>query len=92
MNSISKPMTWCYDLEICEADLISKPFPLPLTHLAKEKKISKETFQAELEKGRFLEYDRNHYRVHNKMVDLILEIENNRWVENGLNGLITDGD
>ncbi|CAG8799129.1 14584_t:CDS:2, partial [Gigaspora rosea] len=25
-------------------------FPLPLTYLAKEKKISKETFQAELEK------------------------------------------
>ncbi|CAG8815171.1 829_t:CDS:1, partial [Gigaspora rosea] len=40
--------------------------------------ISKETFQAELEKGRFLEHDRNHYGVYDKVVDLILGIENNR--------------
>ncbi|CAG8626441.1 11535_t:CDS:2 [Gigaspora rosea] len=45
--------------------------------------ISKETFQAELEKGRFLEhviYDGNHYGVYGKVVDLILGTQNKHGV------------
>ncbi|CAG8704771.1 6340_t:CDS:2, partial [Cetraspora pellucida] len=45
--------------------------------------ISKETFQAELEKGRFLEhviYDGNCYGVHGKVVDLILGAQNKHGV------------
>ncbi|CAG8795648.1 29629_t:CDS:2, partial [Racocetra persica] len=45
--------------------------------------ISKETFQAELEKGRFLEhviYDGNYYGVHGKVVDLILGAQNKHGV------------
>ncbi|CAG8803007.1 16616_t:CDS:1, partial [Gigaspora margarita] len=42
--------------------------------------LAKKTFQAELEKSQFLEYDGNYYRVHTKVVDLILETQNNRQV------------
>ncbi|KLL04900.1 MAG: thymidylate kinase [Mycoplasmataceae bacterium RV_VA103A] len=45
--------------------------------------ISKETFQAELEKGRFLEhviYDGNYYGVHGKVIDLILGTQNKHGV------------
>ncbi|KAF0392915.1 thymidine kinase [Gigaspora margarita] len=45
--------------------------------------ISKETFQAELEKGQFLEhviYDGNHYGVQGKVVDLILGTQNKHGV------------
>ncbi|RIB01963.1 P-loop containing nucleoside triphosphate hydrolase protein [Gigaspora rosea] len=45
--------------------------------------VSKETFQTELKKGRFLEhviYDRNHYGVYGKVVDLILVTKNKHGV------------
>ncbi|CAG8456740.1 5754_t:CDS:10, partial [Racocetra fulgida] len=45
--------------------------------------ISKETFQTELEKGRFLEhviYDGNYYGIHGKVVDLILGTQNKHGV------------
>ncbi|CAG8585327.1 15743_t:CDS:2, partial [Cetraspora pellucida] len=45
--------------------------------------ISKETFQDELEKGRFLEhviYDSNYYGVHGKVVDLILGTQNKHGI------------
>ena len=45
--------------------------------------IGKETFQAELEKGRFLEhviYDGNYYGIHGKVVDLILGTQNKHGV------------
>ncbi|CAG8850073.1 22724_t:CDS:1, partial [Gigaspora margarita] len=47
----------------------------------KEEKIiillAKKTFQAELEKGQFLEHNRNYYRVHTKVINLILGTQNN---------------
>ena len=45
--------------------------------------ISKEEFETELEKGRFLEhviYDGNYYGIHGKVVDLILGIQNKNGV------------
>ncbi|CAG8733952.1 26281_t:CDS:2, partial [Racocetra persica] len=45
--------------------------------------ISKETFQTELEKGRFLEhviYDGNYYGIHGKVVDLILGTQNKHGI------------
>ena len=45
--------------------------------------ISKETFQNELEKGRFLEYviyDGNYYGIHGKVIDLILETQKKNGV------------
>jgi guanylate kinase/thymidine kinase len=45
--------------------------------------VSKEIFQAELEKGRFLEhviYDNNYYGLHGKVIDLILETQNKNGV------------
>lgn len=45
--------------------------------------ISKEEFETELAKGRFLEhviYDNNYYGIHGKVVDLILETQNKNGV------------
>ncbi|CAG8751629.1 27199_t:CDS:1, partial [Gigaspora margarita] len=42
--------------------------------------LAKKTFQAELEKGRFLKHDRNYYGVYAKVVNLILGTQNNRRV------------
>src|SRR4051794_28204219 len=45
--------------------------------------ISKEEFEAELEKGQFLEhviYDNNYYGIHGKVVDLILETQRKNGV------------
>jgi guanylate kinase len=45
--------------------------------------ISKEEFETELKKGRFLEYvvyDNNYYGIHGKVVDLVLETQNKQGV------------